>query len=66
MNVTWSWLFFGLRSPGAALVGIGALWIAIVAAFWRLCHLAAWLLMPYLVWVTYAAALNWALWRLNG
>jgi benzodiazapine receptor len=69
VNVAWSWLFFGLRSPGAALMGIGVLWIAIlatVAAFWRPRRLAAWLLMPYLVWVTYAAALNWALWRLNG
>jgi tryptophan-rich sensory protein len=69
VNVAWSWLFFGLRSPGAGLVGIGVLWIAILAtvvAFWRPRRLAAWLLMPYLVWVTYAAALNWALWRLNG
>jgi tryptophan-rich sensory protein len=69
LNVAWSGLFFGLQNPGAGLVGISALWLAIVAtiiAFWRVCRPAAWLLAPYAVWVSYAAALNWALWRLNG
>jgi tryptophan-rich sensory protein len=69
LNVAWSGLFFGLRSPAAALADIAALWLAIAAtlvAFARVRPLAAGLLAPYLAWVTYAAALNWALWRLNG
>jgi tryptophan-rich sensory protein len=69
LNVTWSGLFFGLESPEAGLVGIAALWLAIAAtlvAFGRARPLAAWLLAPYLAWVSYAAGLNWALWRLNG
>jgi tryptophan-rich sensory protein len=68
VNVAWSGLFFGLQDPAAGLVGIGVLWVAIGAtmtAFWRARRLAAWLLAPYAMWVTYAAALNWALWRLN-
>jgi tryptophan-rich sensory protein len=69
VNVAWSGLFFGLQDPAAGLVGIGVLWVAIVAtmtAFCRARRLAAWLLAPYAMWVSYAAALNWALWRLNG
>jgi tryptophan-rich sensory protein len=68
LNVLWSALFFGMRSPGAGLIGIGALWAAIGATlvdFWRIRRLAGWLLVPYLFWVGYAAGLNWALWRLN-
>jgi tryptophan-rich sensory protein len=68
LNAAWSPLFFGLRSPGAALVAIGALWLAIAAtvfAFWRVERVAGALLLPYWAWVTYAAALNWAIWRLN-
>jgi tryptophan-rich sensory protein len=68
LNVTWSGLFFGLRSPGAGLVGISVLWVAIVAtmaAFWRVHRLATWLLAPYLAWVSYAVSLNGALWWLN-
>jgi tryptophan-rich sensory protein len=68
LNVMWPALFFGFRSPGAGLVGIAMLWAAIggtLVAFWRARRLAGWLLVPYLLWVSYAAALNWALWRLN-
>ena len=68
LNAAWSWLFFGLRRPGLALADIGALWLALaatVAAFWHVRALAAWLLAPYLAWVTFAVALNAALWRLN-
>lgn len=68
LNVLWSALFFGLQSPGAALVEIVILWLAIAAtvvAFWRRSRLAAALMVPYLAWVGYAAALNLALWRLN-
>ena len=47
---------------------IAALWPAIGAtlvAFWRVRRRAGWLLIPYLAWVSYAASLNWAMWRLN-
>ncbi len=68
LNLAWSWLFFGLQEIGLALVDIGALWAAILAtivAFWRHSPMAGGLLMPYLLWVTFAAALNFAIWRLN-
>lgn len=68
-NALWSWLFFGLHNPGAGLIGIVLLWIAIVATtvvFWRRSRWAGILFLPYLVWVTFAAALNFAVWRANG
>ena len=68
-NAAWSWLFFGLHSPGAALIDIVLLWIAIAAttiAFWRRSVVAGLLFLPYLAWVSFAATLNFAIWRLNG
>ena len=68
LNGAWSWIFFGLRQPGAALVEIVVLWLAILATvigFWRLRPLAGGLLLPYLAWVSFATALNAAIWRLN-
>lgn len=68
LNAAWSWLFFGLQSPGLGLVDIVLLWIGIaatMAAFWRRSAAAGLLLAPYLAWVTFAAALNHAIWRLN-
>lgn len=68
LNLLWSCLFFGLRSPGAALAEIAVLWVAIVGTtvlFARLDRWAGWLMTPYLAWVSFAAALNWAIWRLN-
>jgi tryptophan-rich sensory protein len=68
LNGTWSVLFFGLRSPGWAVLEIVLLWSSIVAtmiAFVRISRLAAGLLLPYLLWVSYAAALNGAIWSLN-
>lgn len=68
LNGLWTPLFFGLRSPVIALVDIGLLWLAIVAAipaFMRISKVAAVLLVPYLLWVTFAAALNEEIWRLN-
>ena len=67
-NAAWSWLFFGLHNPGAAFVDIILLWLAIVATtvlFWRRSTSAGMLFLPYLLWVTFAAALNCAIWRLN-
>lgn len=68
LNAAWSWLFFGLERPGAALVEIAVLWCVILAtalAFRRVRRLAAVLLLPYLLWVSFASALNFAIWRLN-
>jgi tryptophan-rich sensory protein len=68
LNGTWSFLFFGLRSPGWAALEIVLLWSSIVAtmlAFARISRLAASVLLPYLLWVSYAAALNTAIWNLN-
>jgi len=68
LNVLWSALFFGLRNPGAALIEIIVLWGSIVAtimAFRKVSWPAAWLLAPYLLWVSFAAYLNAAFWWLN-
>jgi len=68
LNVAWSGLFFGLRNIGAALVDIVGLWLLILfttRAFWRRSHAASILLLPYLAWASFAAALNLAIWRLN-
>lgn len=67
-NALWTWLFFAWRQGAWALAEIAVLWVLIAAtivAFWRLHRLAAVLLLPYLAWVSFAAALNLALWRLN-
>lgn len=69
LNIAWSGLFFGWKSPGAAMIEIVVLWLAILAttfAFWGVRRVAGWLLVPYLIWVAYAASLNFAIWRLNG
>jgi translocator protein len=68
-NAAWSWLFFGLHSPGAAFIDIVLLWTAITATtvfFWRRSTLAGILFVPYLIWVSFAAVLNFAIWQLNG
>ncbi len=67
-NALWSWLFFGWRQGALAFVEIIVLWLLIVATivmFWRVNRLAGALLFPYLAWVTFAAALNFAIWQLN-
>jgi len=69
LNAAWSILFFGLRMPGLAFGELVLLWVAIaatLAAFRRVLPAAGLLLAPYLAWVTFAGALNFALWRLNG
>ncbi|MBN1825215.1 MAG: tryptophan-rich sensory protein [Candidatus Eisenbacteria bacterium] len=68
LNAAWTGLFFGLRRPDAAFVEIVLLWISIAATallFRRVRSLAAVLLLPYLAWVGFAAALNLAIWVLN-
>ncbi|HWQ37437.1 MAG TPA: TspO/MBR family protein [Burkholderiales bacterium] len=67
-NALWSWLFFAWREGAAAFAEIVLLWALIVAtaaAFWRVNRLAALLLVPYLVWVTFASVLSWVIWQSN-
>lgn len=68
LNVLWSFLFFGLRSPLYGLIDIIALWIAIAATmlkFYKISKTAALLMLPYLVWVSVALALNFYIFKLN-
>jgi tryptophan-rich sensory protein len=69
LNAAWSWIFFGRHELGLALIEILVLWGAIlgtIVGFWRLNPISGILLVPYLLWVTFASVLNFALWRLNG
>jgi tryptophan-rich sensory protein len=68
LNIVWSALFFRLHRPDWALLEVGLLWLSIVllmVTLWRGSRLATWLLLPYLIWVSYAAVLNMAVVRLN-
>ncbi|SCL69570.1 TspO/MBR family protein [Micromonospora chersina] len=69
LNAVWTPLFFGADRYGLAFAEIVLMWLAIgvtVALFRRVSRPAALLLLPYWAWVTFAAALNFAIWRLNG
>ena len=68
LNVLWSYLFFGLKSPSLAFVGIIVLWLAITAtiyAFYKISKPAGLILIPYILWVTFAAFLNFSILILN-
>jgi len=68
LNVLWSVVFFGLRSPLLGLIEIIILWIAILAtilSFMKISRTAGYLLIPYILWVSFAAILNFSIWRLN-
>ena len=68
LNVLWSYLFFELQSPFLALIEIVLLWIAIlmtILAFYRVSVPAAVLLIPYILWVTFASYLNYGIYILN-
>lgn len=68
LNSLWSILFFGLQSPGAALVEIVVLWAAIlvnIILFYRAYKPAGLLLVPYILWVSFAAFLNYSIWQLQ-
>ncbi|MFH1394441.1 MAG: TspO/MBR family protein [Candidatus Micrarchaeota archaeon] len=68
LNALWSIIFFGLQSPGPAFIEILILWAAIamtIMSFGRLSRNAAWLLVPYILWVSFAAILNFSIWLLN-
>jgi tryptophan-rich sensory protein len=68
VNILWSYAFFGLRSPLAGLAVIVVLWFLIlqcIIVFWSIRRNAALLLVPYLLWVSFAAFINYSIWKLN-
>jgi len=68
LNSLWSFLFFGLKSPGLALIEIVFLWLTIlvtIKSFLKVYRPAAYLLYPYLAWVSFASILNFSVWILN-
>ncbi|MEO1160330.1 MAG: TspO/MBR family protein [Pseudomonadota bacterium] len=68
LNFSWSIAFFAAQSTLLGLITIAALWLAIaltISVFQPIDRFAAWLLAPYLLWVSFAAALNFAFWALN-
>ena len=68
LNFLWSFIFFYLQQPGWALVEIIAMWVAIlltIFAFANVSKTAAWLLVPYICWVSFATILNYSIWKLN-
>jgi tryptophan-rich sensory protein len=68
LNALWSWTFFKWESGAGSMATIAVLWIFIVATtatFWRANAISGWLMIPYLGWVSFAAVLNAAVWRLN-
>jgi tryptophan-rich sensory protein len=68
LNVFWSYLFFARRRPDLAFYEVVALWVAILAtviAFWEISLGSGLLMLPYLLWTSFAAALNFRVWQLN-
>lgn len=68
LNALWSYLFFGVQRPDLAFIDILALWAMILAtiiSFWKITPLAGALLIPYIVWVSFASALNGTIWAMN-
>jgi len=68
LNILWSALFFGLKNPLLALIGIIALWMMIlwtIISFYKIEKKAGYLLIPYILWVSFAAILNFAIVLLN-
>lgn len=68
LNALWTWLFFAWRQGALAFGEIVLLWLAVSTTTWqfgRVRPLAAWLLLPYLGWVSFAAALTWSIWQRN-
>ncbi|MEK7463547.1 MAG: TspO/MBR family protein [Patescibacteria group bacterium] len=68
LNASWSIVFFNLESPAWAFINVIALWVAIIwtmALFYRISKSAAWLLLPYILWVSFASLLNYSIWMLN-
>ena len=67
-NTVWSIIYFGFHNIGYALADIILLWLALILTiyqFFKISKLSGWLLMPYLLWTSYAAVLNASIWHLN-
>lgn len=67
-NALWTWLFFAWRQGALAFGEVLVLWVLILAtvvSFWRVRPLAGALLLPYLLWVSFASALTYSVWQLN-
>lgn len=68
LNLAWSLLFFGLKNPGVALIEICVLLVTIIITtimFWRVNTWAGVLMLPYIIWVSFATYLNYTIWSLN-
>lgn len=68
LNVLWSVIFFGLKSPFYAFIEIMFLWVTIlftIISFYKISKTASFLLIPYILWVSFASLLNFYVWVLN-
>jgi translocator protein len=68
LNILWSVIFFGMQETGLAFFELLMLWVSIVYLiinFYRVSKKSAWLLLPYILWVSFAGILNFSLWLLN-
>jgi translocator protein len=68
LNGLWPFVFFGAHEIGLAVINIAALWVVLVATIWAFFRISRWagtLMLPYLAWASFAAALNAEIWRLN-
>lgn len=68
LNIIWSIIFFGLEFPMLAFFEIIALWVSILATivgFYKISKVASFLLIPYILWVSFASVLNFFIWKLN-
>jgi len=68
LNFFWSFIFFKLQQPGWAFAEIILMWLMILMTIWwfgKISSTAAWLMVPYICWVSFASVLNYSIWRLN-
>jgi len=68
INFSWSFIFFKMQQPGWAFAGIIVMWVMILLTiiwFGKISAKAAWLLVPYICWVSFASVLNYSIWKLN-
>jgi translocator protein len=68
LNFSWSFVFFQFHQLGLAFIIIVCMWLSIfttIVFFRKINNIAAWLLIPYILWVSYASALNFAVWQMN-
>jgi tryptophan-rich sensory protein len=68
LNFAWSFIFFYAKQPGWAFIEIIMMWVAILLTIWwfgKISPISAWLLVPYISWVSFASLLNFYIWKLN-